>query len=253
MRASPVRLLAAFAILFLLYQSAEGIGARMLGSFPVPAGLMVATAFAAWPLGRWLGYRGYDAFGLDLRLRSIGLCGALLLSAVAAKALAILIGVQAGVYAVAPALPMPSLASVTAAGALLAISTFIPSIAEDILTRGFFLRAANPGWSGAVFVLGTALLFVANHIYRFDAGISEQVRLFAVGTACAAAAWKWQTLWGAVGLHWGYNLSNGILGPLVSDLGTSHSGRWITTGVHLGLLAVVLLLPRDAAGRRGRR
>ena len=62
----------AFAILFVLYQAAEGIGGRLLGSFTVQAALMVAVVVAAWPLGRWLGFRGYDAYALEWR-RSAGL------------------------------------------------------------------------------------------------------------------------------------------------------------------------------------
>ena len=47
-----------FALLFVLYQSAEGVGQRLLHSFSVQAALMVACVLAAWPLSRWLGWRG---------------------------------------------------------------------------------------------------------------------------------------------------------------------------------------------------
>jgi hypothetical protein len=47
-----------FALLFVLFQGAEGIGARALHSAAVQAVLMVACVVAAWPLSRWLGYRG---------------------------------------------------------------------------------------------------------------------------------------------------------------------------------------------------
>lgn len=177
------RLAAAFLILFAIYQSAEGIGDKLLHSFPVQAGLVVAAVLVAWPLGRWLGYRGYDAFGLDLKPRSFALLGAMLLAIFAAKASALVVGMETGVFTLAP-IAMPGIAAV----AMMAFSTFVPSIAEDMLTRGFFLRAANPGWSGPVYVIGSAALFTLNHIYRFDWGWTEQARLFAIGLAYAAVA-----------------------------------------------------------------
>ncbi|WP_066797188.1 CPBP family intramembrane glutamic endopeptidase [Sphingomonas soli] len=240
MRPAPARLAAAFLILFALYQSAEGIGGKLLGSFPVQAGLMVAAVLAAWPVGRWLGYRGYDAYGLDLKPRSFALLGAMLLLAMGAKCAGLVWGMQAGVYTLAPA-------AITGI-AMAMVATFIPSIAEDILTRGFFLRAANPGWSGWAFVLGSAAIFTLNHIYRFDWGVTEQLRLFAIGLVYALAAWKWRTLWAAVGLHWGYNLANELTGPL-ADAVDATAVRWVTIGLHLALLAIVLLLPakRDEA------
>lgn len=244
MRRSPARLAFAFLLLFAVYQSTEGVGDRLLHSFPVQAGLMLAAVLIAWPLGRWLGYSGYDAFGLDLKPRSLGLLAAMLLTALGAKAVALVAGVQTGTYALAAA-AIPSVSAV----AMLAFSTFIPSIAEDILTRGFFLRAADPGWNGAVFVIFSATVFTLNHIYRFDAGWTEQARLFAMGLAYAAAAWRWQTLWAAVGLHWGYNLANALAEPMTSLTGDAVQGRWLTIAVHLGLLAMVLLIPakpRDA-------
>lgn len=245
-RASAARLGLAFLVLFAIYQSAEGLGARLLHSFPVQAGLMVAAVLLAWPIGRWLGYRGYDAYGLDLKPRSFALLGAMLALAFAAKAVAIAWGVDQGIYTLAPA---PALAPSLIAFA--ALATFVPSIAEDILTRGFFLRAANPGWGARAFVIGSAAVFVLNHIYRFDAGWSEQARLFAVGLAYAAAAWRWQTLWAAVGLHWGYNFANEILGAFVVTA-DAEATRWLTAAVHLGLLVLVLLVPSADRLRRRR-
>jgi len=242
---SSFRVLIAFVILFALYQSAEGLGARLLGSFAVQAVLMIAMVLAAWPVGRWLGYRGYDAYGLDLRGRSFRLLVAMLLLAVAAKGIAILAGLHGGIYAFAP-WSEGGAASLGGLFASVALSTFIPSIAEDMLTRGFLLRAANPGFGGPVFVLASAALFTANHIYRFDSGITEQLRLFVMGLAYTAAAWRWRTLWGAVGLHWGYNLAGGLSDPLISAGAESAvAGRWLTIAVHLALLAVILLIPLD--------
>ena len=71
----------AFVVLFVLYQSAEGIGDRVLHSFAVQATLMAACVVAAWPLSRWLGYRGCNAYALEPTWRALAwLVGGLLLA-----------------------------------------------------------------------------------------------------------------------------------------------------------------------------
>lgn len=248
-RASPARLAVAFVVLFVVYQSAEGVGDKLLHSFPVQAALMTAAVLVAWPLGRWLGYRGYDAWGLDLRPRSFAALAALLLLALAAKAAALLIGAVIGVYSIVPPAALPGVGAAVTATAILLVSTFVPSIAEDMLTRGFFLSAADRGFSAIGFVVLTSLVFTANHIYRYDAGWSEQARLFVEGLAYAAAAWRWRTLWAAVALHWGYNFAGLLFDPVVDAVGGVEPGRWLTTAVHLVLLAIIVLLPPPSNGR----
>jgi membrane protease YdiL (CAAX protease family) len=225
----------------------------VLDNFTVQAVLMVAALVAGWPVARWLGWRGYEAYGLDLRWTSFAVLGAGLMLTLMAKGAALVAGVSAGIASVgaAPA----ALGALAGAGFLasVALTTFIPSIAEDILTRGFLLRAIGVHWTGPAFVLASATLFTANHIYRFDWGLSEQARLFCCGLAYAAAAWRWRTLWGAVGLHWGYNLANAIwerFSPVSID--DVVAGRWLTVAIHLVLLAIVVALPRRTAdGRSG--
>ena len=237
----------AFVILFVLYQSAEGLGGRVFDNFGIQAGLMVAALLAGWPVARWLGWRGYEAYGLDLRWTSFAvLIGGLMLTLMA-KGAALAAGLSSGIASVGAAPEM--FGALAGAGFLAsaAVTTFIPSVAEDILTRGFLLRTIGVHWTGPAFVLASAALFTVNHIYRFDWGISEQVRLFCCGLAYAAAAWRWRTLWGAVGLHWGYNLANEVwarLSPVSID--DIVAGRWLTAAIHLILLALIVVLPRRA-------
>jgi len=95
------------------------------------------------------------------------------------------------------------------------------------------------------FVLLSALLYTANHVWRFDWGPTEQLRLFCLGLAYAAAAWRWQTLWAAVALHWGWNLGSVLADAVMPVSVVDVSGfRLLSAGAHLLLLALVLLLPR---------
>lgn len=205
---------------------------------------MLATLIAAWPVGRWLGWRGYDAYALEPRNTTIVLLLAGLIAAGLAKLAAVHVGLAIGVYR--PAAAEPVAATAILAGLLGgAISTFVPSVAEDILTRGFWLRAAAVRWTGAVFVLATSAIYVLNHIYRLADGPVEWLRLFCFGLAYAAAAWRWRTLWAAVGLHWGWNFTNvwiDYVAPV--DAARQNEAVLLSAGVHLVLAAAVFLAPR---------
>lgn len=242
------RALLAFVLLWLLYQGAEGVGARWLHSFPVQAGLMLACVVMAWPLSRWLGYRGYAAYALaggnGLRW---WLPGGLLL-AVLAKFGAAWLGLHMGVYTADAPVSASVFAALLAALPLLLLSTFVASLAEDILTRGFWYRAARLRWrGGTLFVLGSSAIYVTNHIYRLGNGPMEWLMLFCFGLAYAAALWRSGSLWAAVGLHWGWNLGNGVVAMVMPVTALdAHAGNWLSIGMHLLMLAVVLVLPPSA-------
>jgi membrane protease YdiL (CAAX protease family) len=239
-----------FAALFLLYQSAEGVGARWLHNFPVQAGLMVACVLAAWPLSQWLGWKGYGAYALAWRPTRgwTWLAGGLAL-ALLVKAVAVAVGLRLGVYTSASGeLALSDLSG--GALAMLLVGTFVPSLAEDLVTRGFWYRAAGVRWRrGVAFVLFSSTLYVLNHIYRLDRGPLEWTTLFCFGLACAAALWRSGSLWAAVGLHWGWNLANGLLAIDTLD---PRREAVLSASAHLAILLVVLAVParrRETAWR----
>ena len=239
----------AFVVLFLLYQSAEGIGDRVLHSFAAQATLMTACVVAAWPLSRWLGFRGYGAWALDARFGSFGWLAVGLALALSAKAMALWIGVRAGIYVAAPGVAPQAGAALAAGLPMLLLSTFIPSIAEDILARGFWYRGAGIAWRrGVAFVALSSAAYVANHVFRLDLGAPEWTMLACFGIAYATALWRTGTLWAAVGLHWGWNLGNHLGDALVPlDVAAPVAAPLLSAAVHLALAAIVLLLTRDAA------
>lgn len=241
----------AFVVLFVLYQSAEGIGDRVLHSFAAQATLMTACLVAAWPLSRWLGYRGYGAWALDARAGSFGWLFVGLALALSAKAMALWIGVRLGIYVSAPAVAPQATALVLAGLPMLLLSTFIPSIAEDIVARGFWYRGAGIAWRrGIAFVAFSSLAYVANHIFRLDLGASEWTMLACFGIAYATALWRTGTLWAAVGLHWGWNLGNHLGDALVPlDYAAPALSPLLSGAMHLVLAAVVLLVTRRPAAR----
>lgn len=242
-RPSVARLAAGFIVLFALYQSAEGVGARLLGNGLIANNLMLSALIAAPLVSRWVGFGWLGAYALELK-RGVGwivLAG--LAAAGAAKMLALFAGAQLGIYALAPGDAMaPQTALLAIAGAL--IITAVPSMAEDILTRGFWMRASGIRWTGAAFILATSAIYLLNHIYRLGEGPIEWFRLFSFGLAYAAAAWRWKTLWAAFGLHWGWNLSNALLDVFARvDTGVPEQGALVSAGAHLALAALILAIP----------
>lgn len=237
----------AFVVLWLLYQSAEGVGDRWLHSYPVQAGLMLACVLLAWPLSRWLGYRGYGAYALG---RGAGLRWWLpvgLLIAVAAKFAASWLGLRLGIYTPDSTTPAMGGAVLFAALPMLLLSTFVPSLAEDMLARGFWYRAAKISWrGGVVFVLASSAIYVLNHIYRLGNGPLEWLTLFCFGLAYAAALWRSGSLWAAVGLHWGWNLGNHLVDAVIpATVADASLAPFLSIAAHLAMLLLVCLVPKS--------
>ena len=245
---SAVKRLSGFIVLFALYQSAEGIGGRWLHSFPAQASLMVLALLAAWPVARWLGWSGGRAYALETRHGTWAWLPACLLTALILKLAAMRWGITAGIYVPTTEARTVHWAALLAGLPMLLASTFVPSLAEDILTRGYLLRAAGIGWHhGAAFVLASTALYVANHIYRLSLGPREWALLASYGATCAVAAWRTGSLWPAVGLHWGWNLGNGV-GDRTMPAETADAAG--ATALSIGMHAVMLVLILVATARR---
>lgn len=245
-RPSIARVVVAFVALFAVYQASEGLQTIFAPASSVGPVLMVLTLFLAGLFGRWLGWRGYDAYGLDFQSRSLAILVAGMLLAAMAFLASRSIGTAVGVFATTGGTVEASVGFL----AFALVSTFVPSVAEDILTRGFLLKTLPVQLTAASYVVLSALLYTANHIWRFDWGISEQVRLFCLGLAYGAAAWRWRTLWGAVALHWGWNLSNALVGQVLPAESLSiDAARYLSAAANLAIFAVVVLLPSSAKMR----
>ncbi|CAM5422614.1 hypothetical protein [Rhodanobacter lindaniclasticus] len=80
-------------------------GRASLRGYPVQAGLMLACVLLAWPLSRWLGYRGYGAYALTRRHGWQTWLSAGLLLAVLAKFGVVWLGLRLGVYTADAATP----------------------------------------------------------------------------------------------------------------------------------------------------
>jgi membrane protease YdiL (CAAX protease family) len=235
--------LLAFAGLFLFYQAPEGIG-RWMEQPAVGAGLMLVFFPVAWLVARALGLRPLDAYALTWSRRSATWLVVGMVLAFAAKGVALATGLKLGIYALTGSLTDAGAApEVAATLAWLALSTLIPSLAEDIVTRGFWARIPRVHWTGLRFVLFTSALYVLNHVYRLLNGPSEWFMLFCFGLAYASAFWRIGSLWAAVGLHWGWNFAGQVLFlAWPNDTIEPETARLLSGIAHLGMLSLVIFL-----------
>lgn len=231
------RPLVAFAVLFVLYQLPEGVGQHLYPSLAVQAALLGLFYAAAFLIGRWLG-GGMGAYGLSRHRGWLRHLGIGLLLAVAAKAVALLAGQGLGLSQVRP---VPgAAAALWQALPMALVATLLPSVAEDIVTRGLWYRP-ELRWRGeAVFVLFSSSLYVLNHIYRLGAGPLEWLRLFAFGLPYATALWRSGSLYTTVGLHWGWNLIGAVL-PVEVQVRPAliPAAPLLSAGAHLLLLLLL--------------
>lgn len=240
------RVLLAFTVLFVCYQLPEGLGQHLYPSQALQAALLLGFYAAAYLLGRWLG-GGMGAYGLARRpgwLRHLGLG---LLLALGAKALALLVGQRLGVYAIHLS-PRPG-AALWQALPLAIPATLLPSVAEDIVTRGLWARPELRFRRESTFVLFSSGLYVLNHIYRLGAGPLEWLRLFCLGLPYAAALWRTKSLFLTIGLHWGWNLAGAAL-PVDVTVRVGWAAPLLSAGVHLLLWAAQPLGSRSGPSAR---
>jgi membrane protease YdiL (CAAX protease family) len=246
--APPLKLALVFAALFIAYQLPEGLGKRALHSIPVMSVLMLMFFPVAWLAGRALGYRGFDAWFMALTRGWALLLVACFALTVLAKAAALGAGGALGVYQLVPTGQAFGPAMLLAALGVLA-NTFFPSVAEDIVTRGFLMRAMPTLSTRWVFVPLSAGLFVLNHIYRLSNGPGECLALFCFGLGYAAALYYSRSLWAAIGLHWGWNFTGDFSEHLVSaDVLVPALHPMMSAAANCLVLAIVI-----GIGMRGRR
>lgn len=244
------RVVIAFVVLCALYHGAEGLGGHVFHSLALSGTFLVAMLAVAWPLARWLGFKGYDAYALEWRRSTPVLLSGGLVLALLLKYVAVCVGMGLGVFAArAPETAAAAAMSFATSLPWALLVTFVPSIAEDLLTRGFIYRATGIQWSPWAFVLVSAVVFVLNHIYRLGSGAGEWVMLFFFGLAYATAVVRAGTLWLAVGLHWGWNLANQLIDTVLPyDIVMPSWAPYLSAAAHVVMLGVLFAIPTNLEG-----
>ena len=133
------RFLVALLALATCYHAAELVGTRWLQSSFWQGLLMTAVLPLALLLGAWFWRASLKSYALELRTGTLRWLLGGLVAALLAKLAAVVLGVWLGVYAASPPAVPPG-ASPSGLLAFMLLVTFIPSLAEDLLTRGLWWR-----------------------------------------------------------------------------------------------------------------
>lgn len=89
---------------------------------------------------------------------------------------------------------------------LFSIGTFLPSLAEDILTRGYLMAYWPEKWDRKLLILFSAGVYVLNHIFRLNKP-DVMLYLFLLGLLLMWAFVATRSLWLTLGIHWGGNIA----------------------------------------------
>lgn len=131
---------------------------------------------------------------------------------------------------------------------MLLLMTAIPSLAEDLLTRGYLYGHLVNKMEKKAWILLSALIFVLNHIWRLNDGFAVIAYLFLLGLLLAYTVWITKSLWMAFGIHWGSNImfesSNAVF--KTESLVTHPGDTWVLAAVWGVFFLLILLISRQS-------
>ncbi|GGK60166.1 hypothetical protein GCM10011405_05380 [Rufibacter glacialis] len=165
---------------------------------PLFLGLMLAVIPVGYMVGRLQGFQGLSVWGLQFNRKYALLLATGLALGLLVNGLAFALRLWLGIEVVTFVPDFPNLVSQTL---LFAVGTFLPSLAEDIVTRGYLFGHLQGRLSKWGFVLVSSTLYVLNHLYSFDNGFPALAYLFAVGIMLAIPLLYTRNLWYTVGAH----------------------------------------------------
>ena len=232
-----IKFLAGFLLLFVVYHFPE-----FFPVFWVMAVFKIGFLLVAFVLGRLQGWKGLEGYGLGFSKRWWQHLLQGLFIGIFFFSVSVLVSVLvryeefngiASIDVVIKGLPM------------LLLMTSFPSIAEDILTRGYLYGHLFNKMKPWHWVLLSAVVYVLNHIWRLNEDPSVLVYLFLLGVVLASAVWKTKSLWLAFGIHWGANLafesSHSFVEtkPLVTHYGSTWlmAASWLLLVILFGITA----------------
>lgn len=187
-----------FILLFIVYHFPE-----FFSVFWIMAIFKIGFLFVAFLLAPMQGLKGLGGFGLQLKNKwALKLTAGLLLGLLFFS-IAFFGSVGLGYEIIKEKV---SLSLILRSLPVILLMTAIPSLAEDILTRGYLLAHVKNLKQG-FWIFLSALIYLLNHIWRLNDGTAVLTYLFIFGVVLAVAVWFTGSLWLAFGIHWGSNIA----------------------------------------------
>lgn len=190
--------LTGFLILFIIYHLPE-----FFNEFWLMAVCKIGILPVAFMIARAQGWAGLGGFGLSIKNKWLFTIVAGLFTGLIAFTLAILATIKLGYGVIDKIEPIQFFIQQVP---MILLMTFFPSMAEDILTRGYLfghLKQLRP----FVWIIISAIIYVLNHIWRLDDGLPVLTYLFVLGIVLAFCVAIKKSLWLAFGIHWGANIA----------------------------------------------
>jgi uncharacterized protein len=187
-----------FMVLFFIYHFPE-----FFSAFWIMATFKIGFLIVAFITARLQGWKGLGGYGLGFSQKWATNLGTGLILGLLFFSLSVFVAVKLSFEEITQVI---SFKTAIKNMPLILLMTAIPSIAEDILTRGYLyahLKFMKPvGW-----ILLSSIIYVLNHIWRLNDGAAVLTYLFILGVVLALAVWITKSLWLAFGIHWGANIA----------------------------------------------
>lgn len=183
---------------------------------------------------------GFTAYGLfQFGKYKFNLAKGLLLG-FAFSAIANLISVWLNWNAISTNLPFTQTITQTL---IFTIGTLLPSLAEDILIRGYLFAHLSNRLNKNLFVFISAILFTLNHIFRLT-HVDVMMYIFILGLVLAFCLAYTRSLWLTLGIHWGTNIAYQFFANIVPLKTVKETGldNYLLAGCYsIGLIMVIAL------------
>ncbi|CAN5446459.1 hypothetical protein BH11BAC2_BH11BAC2_15070 [soil metagenome] len=240
MNASRFSVILGFLILFLVYHFPE-----FFDTFWVSAVFKILFLIIALLIGRVQGFNGLSGYALRLR-ESWGTN--------------LLKGLSIGILFFSISIYLSNLLGYTKIYSIenfkiillrlpfLLLVTGIPSLAEDMLTRGYLFTHYRKKLSSKNWIIFSAVIYTLNHIWRLQDGIAVSSYLLLFGAVLALIVVRTQSLWLAFGIHWGANLtyecSKSVM--VIDDFSQYDESTWLLALTWLILLIILIVTKKSS-------
>jgi uncharacterized protein len=229
-----ILILAGFIFLFFIYHFPE-----FFQSFWITAVFKIGFLAAAIFLCRFQGWKFLEGYGLSLTGKWYSLLFGGLLAGMVSFSLSIILSVGLNFEELKNIQPFSFFLKSLP---LTLIMTFFPSIAEDILTRGYLyghLKSVKPFF----WILLSAAIYVLNHIWRLNDDPSVLSYLFLLGLVLSFCVVITKSLWLAFGIHWGANISYELskAGLQLNSIGDKNASTWMLSLIW-GMILFILII-----------
>jgi uncharacterized protein len=223
-----------FLVLFIIYHFPE-----FFSVFWIMATFKIGFLIVAFILSRLQGWKGLGGYGLGFTQKWVSNLSKGLLIGLFFFSLSVFGSIKLGYEEITE---ISSLKSIISQLPMILLMTAIPSIAEDILTRGY-LYAHLKFMKPFAWILLSSVVYVLNHIWRLNDGPAVLTYLFILGIVLAFAVWINKSLWLAFGIHWGANIAFESSHSIIQkrDLVQYDGTTWLLA-ITWGLLFILLVI-----------